>query len=48
MQCEMQTASFMIWTLVTMFISYKDNHYITSTSNKSYNISGKFYNYVTK
>ena len=32
---EMQTASSGVWTRVTMSISYKDNHY-TSTSYKTY------------
>ena len=28
----MQTASFMIWTLVTDFVSYKDNYFAKSIS----------------
>ena len=30
----MQSASSRIWTLVTVSISYDDNHYITGTSNQ--------------
>ena len=31
--CEMQSASFRIWTRVTMSISYDDNHYTKGTSS---------------
>ena len=31
--CEMQSVSSRIWTRVTVFISYDDNHYTTDTSD---------------
>ena len=33
--CEMQSVSSRIWTLVTLSISYDDNHYTTGTSNSN-------------
>ena len=31
--CKMETISSWIWTLVSVFVSYEDNHYITSASS---------------
>ena len=40
--CEMQSVSSRIWTLIAVFISYDDNHYITGTYIYIYTHTNKY------